>query len=261
MRVVSWNLGAAFGFRETHARALHYLGALDPDLAMLQEVLPDLPEWVLDRWTVVRRQPRLSGSLILAKPELELWDLPGEHPSFKGSDAYLATGTVTLPDGTSLLVGTVHTPIGKATDDELFGYDPEEIRRPRDVGPKGDIGPRRNDVAYAYFRVTVLGHRFLVSGDWNIARLWDYQYRRPPTHEVDFFNRAEADGWMECYRLRHDEGEGQSLFKDQGPRYQEDHAFCDRQTAKALRACRFLAHPAQDLKLSDHAPLVMEFEP
>lgn len=180
MRVVGWNLGYAFGFKTTHDRAWDWLKEFDPDLAMLQEVRPELAEWVHERWTVVRRRPKYSGSLILAKPELGLRELSGEHPRFKGSDAYLAAGTVTLPDGTELLVGTVHTPIGKATVDELFGYDPEAIRRPRDFGPKGEIGPRRNDVAYAYYRDTVRRRRFLVSGDWSIARLWDYQYRRPP---------------------------------------------------------------------------------
>ena len=259
MRVVSWNLGYAFGFKTTHDRAWDWLKAADPDLAMLQEVRPKLPEWVEERWTVVRRGPKYSGSLILAKPDLGLRELPGEHPRFKGSDAYLATGTVTLPDGTELLVATVHTPVGKATDDELFGYDPEAIRRPRDIGPNGDIGPRRNDVAYAYYRDTVRGKRFLVSGDWNIARLWDYQYRKPPTHEVDFFDRAEADGWKECYRLFHPEGEGRTWFRDPEPPYQMDHAFCDPKTAKALRACDIDADPAELLKLSDHAPLIMGF--
>lgn len=257
MRVVSWNLGYGFGFKTTHDRAWDWLKGLAPDLAMLQEVRSELPEWTRDqeRWTVVRRKAVNFGSLILAKAELGLAESPGEHPRLKGSDVYLATGTVTLRDGTSLLVGSVHTPVGRAEGDELGGFDSMEIKRLREPAPS------RNDVAYAYYREAARGRQFLVSGDWNIARLWDYQYRKPPTHEVDFFDRAEADGWIECYRLRHPEGEGRTWFREGDPPYQMDHAFCDPVTAKMLRACDIDAHPAEDLKLSDHAPLILEFEP
>ena len=253
MRVVSWNLGYAFDFKTTHDRAWHYLGALDPDIAMLQEVRPELPAWVEERWTIVRRPPRYWGTLILVKPDLGPRELAGDHPRFNDSDVYLAAGTVTLPDGTSLLVGSVHAPIGEATGDELFGFDPRAIKTP--YAP----APSRNDVAYRYYRDTVRGRRFLVSGDWNVSpRLWDEHH--PGDHEAEFFDRARDDGWIDCYQAFHAD-EGQTLFKVGSPPYQADHAFCDGETAKALRDCYIYPHPAEDLKLSDHAPLILEFEP
>jgi hypothetical protein len=43
LRVVSWNLGGTF-FAAQRERAWHYLCALDPDIALLQEARP--PEWI-----------------------------------------------------------------------------------------------------------------------------------------------------------------------------------------------------------------------
>jgi hypothetical protein len=51
MLAVSWNLGYAFGYKPTHERAWHYLAALDPDLAFLQEARP--PSWAAGKWTVL----------------------------------------------------------------------------------------------------------------------------------------------------------------------------------------------------------------
>lgn len=51
MRIVTWNMQAAFGSTaEKHARAWHYLRALDPDIALLQEVDP--PDWTLKEWKI-----------------------------------------------------------------------------------------------------------------------------------------------------------------------------------------------------------------
>lgn len=255
MRVVSWNLGHGFGFKRTHERAWRYLEGLDPDLALLQEVHP--PDWVPTRkgWTMVPGRFTKWGSVIVAKTALQLAAFVGPVEGRLEGVGYLATGTVALPDGTSLLVGSVHTPIGEASEDDLGGRDPEALRRPSHK-LTGE-GPYRNDVAYAIYHDRV-PERFLVSGDWNIsARLWDALH--PGEHEAEFFERAEADGWIDCYHRLHAE-EGRTWFREPDPPYQMDHAFCDRATAKALAACRIDAHPADTLHLSDHAPLVLEFE-
>jgi exonuclease III len=252
MRIVSWNLAANTTSRShaVHDRAWRYLESLDPDVALIQEARP--PEWVAGKkdWMIVQRPFRLWASAIVAKAPLQLTGFEGPFEGVLDDDGYLATGTVTLPDGASLLVGSVHTPIGPATDAELGGRDPDAVRTPRYKVPY------RRDVAYAIYHDRVAGQRFLVSGDWNIARLWDTNHRN--TSEIDFFLRAERDGWIDCYQRLHPEGEGRTWFRGDDPPYQMDHAFCDAATAESLVRCEIDAHPAETLLVSDHAPLVLE---
>ncbi len=243
VRIVSWNLGIAFHFRRSHDRAWHYLAALDPDIALLQEVLP--PAWARERWDIEMRPVRDWGTAIAAKPGLKLRGV-----SDRNGDS--ASGMVTLADGTELLVASVHTPIGKASPEYYAGLDPEAIKRP------GQAAPFCSDVGYAIQRERVQGRRFLVSGDWNTARLWDQTH--PGTGQVDFFTRAEADGWVECYRRFHPKSEGRTWFRGRDAPYQMDHAFCDPATAERLISCEIYAHPAEMLRLSDHAPLVIDID-
>lgn len=253
MRVVSWNLARNSVGRSniTHERAWRFLEALDPDIALLQEVDP--PDWVAarDGWTLVPGRYEKWGSAILAKTGLNPTAFDGEPEGRLERVGYLATGTVSLADGSSLLLGSVHAPISQADADDLGGRHPEDVKRPLEPVPY------HNDVAYAIYRDRVKGRPFLVSGDWNVSRLWDYHYSQ--THELDFFRRAEHDGWVECYRLFHPEGEGRTWYRDPEPPYQQDHAFCDTLTAESLTSCVIDPYPAARLKLSDHAPLIMEF--
>ena len=243
MRIVSWNLGYAMNFKSTHDRAWHYLAALDPDIALLQEVLP--PTWARSKWDIEMRPVREWGTAIVAKPSLKLRGSPDRN-----GDS--ATGAMSLPNGTELIVASVHTPVGKASPEYYDGLDPEAIRRPRQVAP------HHSDVGYAVQREGVRGRRFVVSGDWNTARLWDKLH--PGAREADFFTRAEEDGWVECYRRFHPEGEGRTWFRGTDAPYQLDHAFCDQETAGHLTACDIDAHPAETLRLSDHAPLILDLD-
>jgi exonuclease III len=160
----------------------------------------------------------------------------------------LATAELEFPLGDNLLLGSVHTVVGRVSESVLAEFDSAAIKRPK------ERVPYPNDVAYAVFRERVRNRRFLVSGDWNIARLWDTHHRG--TNETDFFTRAEQDGWVECYRLFHTE-EGRTWFRGSDPGYQLDHAFCDPATAKLLQSCDIEPGPAEKLGLSDHAPLIL----
>jgi len=251
MRIVSWNLARNSTSRSwsVHERAWHYLAALDPDIALLQEVTP--PDWALERWSVVQPSTSPWGSAILARHGLELRPGPTDwHGGFE-QGVLLATGEVAPAQGTELLLGSVHTVIGKARADVLVGFDPLRIKRPTEPVAY------KNDVAYALYRDRVHGRRFIVSGDWNIARLWDTLH--PGAHETDFFTRAEADGWVDCYRL-FNEDEGRTWFRGRDAPYQLDHAFCDPETARLLRSCYIDPYPAEKLMLSDHAPLILELK-
>jgi hypothetical protein len=121
--------------------------------------------------------------------------------------------------------------------DELRG-----LRRPGCSDP-----PFINDLAFTALVRVFRGRRFVVSGDWNTCR--DYS----GGHE--FFARAQSHQWVEC----HQGPEEQSYFgrKTSKP-YQLDHAFCDSTTGGHLKSC--VVHvDAQVRSLSDHAPLVIDF--
>jgi hypothetical protein len=198
---------------------------------------------------LIPSRPKLWGSAIVAKSRLALTAFGG--PSEGGLDeGLLATGIVALPGGSSLLVGSVHAPIGPASVEELAGRDPEAVRTPRYKVPY------RRDVAYAIYRDRVEGRRFIVGGDWNTTRLWDHYH--PGASEIDFFHRAERDGWVDCHRRFHPEGEGRTWFRGNDPPYQNDQVFCDPETATWLVSCGIDAHPVENLVLSDRAPLLLE---
>lgn len=251
MRIVIWNMAAntTSKSRATHDRTWQYLAEMEPDVALIQEARPlDRPS-LRDGWSIVHRPYRIWVSAVLAKAPLLLEPYEGTFEGVLDAEGYLATAAVTLPDGSDLLLGSVHTPIGPATESELAGRDPDEVRTHRyDV-------PYRRDMAYAIYRDRVAGRRFLVGGDWNTARLWDDLH--PRSYEVDFFKRAQHDGWVDAYARFHPEGEGQTWFRGGDPPYQNDHVFCDKATAEALESVEIDRRPAEELGLSDHAPLML----
>lgn len=249
MLVVSWNLARNTTSRSNavHDRAWHLLAAMDPDIALLQEAQP--PAWVRQRWDVVKAPTRYWGSAILAKPALHVSPFTGRQDEYWDASGYLASATVTLADGTSLFLGSVHAPlIHQLSSEQLAGFNPHEIKLPsRSMAAY-------YDVPYALFRERVPS-RFLVSGDWNVSPiLWDEHH--PDAHMAEFFERAAADGWVDCYRQFH-VGEGRSWFRGTDRPYQMDHAFCDPTTAQSLTRCDIEPYGAETLRLSDHAPLVL----
>lgn len=158
------------------------------------------------------------GSAILAKREFRLVKHP-EATTYWERYGLMASGTVTLADGSELSLGSVHAPVMKELSEELFaGHDPATIKL------EAYPGAYYYDVPYAIYR-NRNDARFLISGDWNVSPdLWDKHH--PNMHEADFFARARADGWVDCYRQFHDE-EGQTWFRKNDRPYQLDHAFCD----------------------------------
>lgn len=102
------------------------------------------------------------------------------------------------------------------------------------------------------------GRRFIVGGDWNISpELWRLYH--PRTHDKDFFIRAAADGWADCYRRDH-RHEGHTWYRQGDLPYQFDHVFCDGTSMASMRAREIDPHPASCEGVSDHAPLKLEFE-
>jgi exonuclease III len=243
LRVVVWNMAANSVSRahEVHERGWRHLERLDPDVALLQEAA--VPAWARDRWTVHSPSPDRWGSVVAAKTTLGLEPAQADIPHA------LATATVGWTDGVDLLLISAYAPPVKATEAELGGRDPASVRLPR----YRTVWSR--DAAYAVARDAVRPP-FLVAGDWNTSPQLDDELH-PWKHEGDFFTRAADDGWVDCYRRFHDR-EGRSWFGAGHAPYQFDHAFCDPATATVLRSCEIDAHPAEDERLSDHAPLILE---
>ena len=253
MRIVSWNLARNTTSRSnpSHERAWHFLAALDPDIALIQEAWP--PVWASDRWTIVNAKTKYWGSAILAKPELALEPMDLERPTRWDKDGYLASGSIKLPDSRRLVLGSVHAPLMKSlTVEYLAGLDATAIKLP------SYSTAFYYDVPYALFQERVRD-LFIVGGDWNVSpELWDAHHRN--SYEREFFERAAADGWVDCYRRFHDV-EGQTWFRKNNRPYQMEHVFCDPKTADQIRSCEIEPFPAASLAVSDHAAVVLELEP
>jgi hypothetical protein len=253
MKIVTWNLGAAFGPDvEWHERAWHWLAALDADLALLQECVP--PPWAADRWTIVTLPFQFWASALVAKPSLGLRALdPGERTLLGRFGSYLATGEINLADSVPILVASVHTRAAEAPEWVTDGHDRTEIAR-------SSVGvPWSNDAAFAGYQTLAAGRRFIIGGDWNTARYLDAD-GNPNVEGNEFFSRAAASRWVEL-SVDSDGHEGRTWYGSKSPRpYQPDHVFADPASAATFRSQAIEAYPVQRLGLSDHAPIVLELD-
>jgi hypothetical protein len=250
-------MGAAFGpYVQWHDRAWHWLAALDPDLALLQECVP--PDWTRERWAIENLPFQFWASALVAKPELRLASVDFDEASLLGRfGSYLATGEITMPNGASMLVASVHTQAAEAPDWVTAGHDRSAIAR-ESVGV-----PWSNDVAFAGYRELPVARppeqKFLIGGDWNTARFVD-EDGIPEADGAEFFGRSAEAGWREI-SLDPDGREGRTWYGPGGPRpYQPDHVFADARTAKLVSSMKIEAYPVETLGFSDHAPLVIELD-
>jgi exonuclease III len=256
MRILCWNLGVAYGrFRDDpvlHERAWHWIAALDPDLAFLQEVRA--PAWAQERWQVLVGPYQFFASALLARRDADL--RPASLPDGGILDrfgSYLATAELDVSGIGSLLVASVHTSAAVAPPWGHPGLDRAAIARPS-VGE-----PWWNDVAYAAYSDLVRDRCFIVAGDWNTAR-WPDEHGVPEPAGAEFFERAAAAGWVDV-SLDAEGREGRSWYGTLAPRpYQPDHVFSDRMTAALVRTFEIEPWPVLALGLSDHAPLLLTLE-
>src|SRR4051812_35180129 len=129
-RLVSWNMGMSMNaFAEQHDRAWHFLVALNPDIALVQEAVP--PDWIRARFAVHHEPFDLWASAVLVRP-----DWPSHLTSFGRETvigafgAYVATTEVVIPGTGDVVVASVHTTAQRAFPHRLSGLDVEAIRRP-----------------------------------------------------------------------------------------------------------------------------------
>ena len=228
MLIVSWNMGCGprSRYRRTHADAWHYLLALRPDVALVQEVLqnsaPPLTVgttfWSADRGTD-------SGTAVFVRD-----GVVAEPVAIQSPGSYASAVSI-RGSGISMLVASVH------------------------VGP-GNYKENRRALSRELITATA-DRRFVVGGDLNAARHWDAVYGGR-TH-AEFFKALTDNGFHDCHWAQHGR-EVQSFWGHQTREaYQCDHFFTDRATADLGQVlnCVVVDNP-QVRVLSDHGPLRLE---
>jgi hypothetical protein len=251
-------MGGGFGWDEAvHDRGWHYLAVMDPDIALLQETVP--PAWAREKW-VVFHAPTYDtgdwGSAVAVK------DFPAWEPEFDEKHVWLtryhgAVIVVTIMvDMKELLVASVHARAKSIPDDDLEGVDRADLT----YGKSDKVWP-----LYAIYHdlMRFLPERnFVAGGDLNAARLMDEVYGPDDPSfggNKQFFDQLEQSGFSNCMAKFH-KSEIQTYFKDGKRPYQLDHLHCSAALRSSLISCQVLTHPVEALSLSDHAPIVAEFE-
>jgi hypothetical protein len=251
MRVITWNMGLATGgthARRIHDQAWHHLLGLGPDIAFVQEALP--PSWVRSEGSFIQGAFSSWGSAIFSpRYPLERYRLPAGS-NLKELGSYVALAIASLPDGTDALVASVHARAESATAAQLIGLEPEETTRP------GLTAPNVNDAIAAGLR-NLEAERFIYGGDWNTAR----RQRSERTSAIgrQFFERVRGWGWRDCvWDVLEDEV--QTWFGPRGGLKQDDYIFCHPAFEQATESQPWAsAAAATQLRLSDHAPLIVDF--
>ncbi|MGH8542089.1 MAG: endonuclease/exonuclease/phosphatase family protein [Gammaproteobacteria bacterium] len=259
MRVVTWNMQAAFGSGPgRHERAWHYLRALDPDIALLQEANP--PKWAHEEWRVFHELAYTGqtwGSAVLVKDGLHSWalEIPEENPTrrYEGSPIVLVEISAYLQ---SLIVGSIHASTSELNEEQVLLLENQgvDLAALRCGGVKG-IWPLY--VIFADLGRLLPEKSFIVGGDFNAARLMD-QSSWMAGGNSEFFDKIESSGFRSALAKFHD-GEVQTYFKKNSRPYQLDHLYCDEESLGRLARCMVIEHPVKALDLSDHAPIVADF--
>jgi hypothetical protein len=229
----------------THPEAWRHLLDLGPDIAFLQEAFP--PDWV--EGGIVRDPFKKWGSIVFSpKLAIEPLALPMDS-ALRALPNYPAFAEVGLPDGTQALAASIHAPPRRAEGLLLGGQDPIELRRSVE-------GPKYNDAIFAGLVPLMDGHRFIIAGDWNTARHQGTE--RASRAGQEFFKRVREAGWHECVW-----GKRQSEIRTwfgRGTLQQDDYVFCDPSLGQSVGEVSVAEEAATERRLSDHAPLIVDFD-
>lgn len=228
-----------------HDQAWHYLLGLGPDLALVQEALP--PAWVRGEGTVVHGPFKQWGSVIFSpRYPLDRFILP-EKSNLHSLGTYLAFAMTSLPDGSDTFVASVHARHAPARKAHLGELQPTQVKR------SSLPHPMVNDLVFhGLDKLTQQHPSLIVGGDWNTGRT-----QQDETAGHEFFSRARDSGWYDCAF----DALGEEVQTGYGRLLkQNDHVFCDSALADRFRSVRVASEAATDLSLSDHAPLVLDFD-
>lgn len=243
--------GAGFHTGAPHAAAWEWLRhQVEFDVAMLQEAIP--PSGLCDTFASVLFQSRFPalnlawGNCTLVR-DYEFRQHPIEHATWAKSSmdaALIADGGDDLP-----ILINVHS-----NAKPIEGFPRSEFTA---AGGKTCHQAKvwEIEVLAHQLQPQLAGQRFILGGDINAGLLLDevYGYKN---NESLWKNLAEQ-GYVDL-RLRHSEEEQQTFFRDRTNPYQLDHLFGDPLTNDSVKSWSVLTEVARDLKLSDHAPVLME---
>lgn len=258
MRVLSWNMNAAFGNQERHDRAWRHLLARDDfDVALLQEP-QEPPVWARDALPHVvwrakyadTRRDRLWGCAVISKSvALEPYEPSQRFPWLRARAG--ATAIARVPASLSWMASVhfSHSPIAPELVAEL-GYDGMEVTTRNGKIFETNVLPHELHRLFA-------GEGFLWGGDLNSDERMD---------DVSGFsggNRRVREIWREeagtvSVRAMFSPQPQQTYFKPGSIRNELDHVFVDETTAPAVVRWRVDPEPATTLGLSDHSALLVD---
>jgi exonuclease III len=226
MKILTWNLGY-WQHSSYHDEAWAYLcNQLKPDLAFLQEVKP--PSWVPCKSFLFEEITRGWGTAIYA-PSLAL-----SKKTFSLYPGRVVTASVTLNNGLSLFIASIHAPI---IDGRVFLH-----------------------LANIFAELELMhdSQSAVVGGDLNSARLAEKVW--PGHGHGPFFERIDkGDYWIDCCRRFHPT-EIQTFFRSSCLHaFQDDHIFASCDLGHHIRACDVLKNELTR-RVSDHIPLIAELD-
>jgi endonuclease/exonuclease/phosphatase family metal-dependent hydrolase len=259
MRFVTWNMGCGFGgaYKPAHLEAWAETEALDPDVALLQEVM-SVPESVDPSRVVGAPQypgGRFHTIVYVRRGSVRLAEADAVLAPVLGGQAVIAE--VSDSSGGPVVLASVHVRTGVPSWESLLLFDalPDELRN-RLPPNQGLWNPT---VVVNAIAGRVRGRRFVIGGDFNTAWRFDETQGNATGYWASEQFRAIRDrGWRRCH-LKFHAGEERTLFRRPNAIYQLHHFFADDDTYRAASRCD-VVHLENLERLSDHAPVILEIE-
>jgi exonuclease III len=254
MKIMTWNMsGAGFHGGASHADAWQWLSnEATFDVALLQEAVP--PVGIERSFRSLQFRHKYPGTalrwgncIVSRDTELRLCTSPecGPWRSLIEGACLVAETT----DG-GFRVANVHSnanPVKTPTINEF-----------RQTGAPMCHSNKYWEVeAVAHFlKETLTTRRFVFGGDINSSLLFDEVNRYQNNERL--WRNLEDQGYLDL-RPRHFSVEQQTFFRKGSRAYQLDHMFADVHTCESTVEWKVLTDVVRDLRLSDHAPVAVEF--
>lgn len=262
MRIVTWNCRRA----TRKSRLWDYFRNLNPDIAVLQEVMsiaPDLAETYDVRFAhpVSRRgTPQKFGSAVLIRGAIaDSIALSSVHSWVNEELAHFAGNllafTVSVPNFGSFNVVNVYSPAWPVSSERLRDIDvtPVKLQQNSNVWVADLLWSALQSME------NVDTDSWIIAGDFNLSETFD-AWRGGPRGNREYLDRMIASGLVEC--LRHSQQRLTPTFKSPKGviKDQIDHLFISQSLLPQLIHCET---GDQDLvftqSLSDHLPIIADF--
>ncbi len=265
MKIVSWNVNRA---RATGKKAAvwEYFNALNPDLALLQEV-GNLPEGVSKDYNVLLKTPvtrrgepqKFQTALLSRYPIASPVDLTSDHDWVRGQASFFAgnmfCAAVVHPALGPINVVCVYAPAWPIARSEWSGIDVANLK----LAANPDIWP--TEILWDLLRTSMPGHspHWIVGGDFNSSPTLD-DGPRGDRGNREMIARLNCLGLTEALCTFH--GRLVPTFRNIGAAvlvHQLDHLFLSPDLAGRVTACRTCdADSIVGKGLSDHLPIIAD---